>query len=91
MWGILSSDILTSDNRENFHMGKWLLFLYKCPKGISVNHCPAGYADIYINVHFVMYNVLFELGVTEAKFINCNNMLYKVSMKHKDVTDFVEL
>lgn len=38
-----------------------------------------------------MYNVLFELGVTEAKFINCKNMLYKVSMKHKDVTDFVEL
>lgn len=86
MWGILSSD-----NRENFHMGKWLLFLYKCPKGISVNHCSAGCADIYINVHFVMYNVLFELSVTEAKFINCNNMLYKVSMKHKDVTDFVEL
>lgn len=38
-----------------------------------------------------MCNVLFELIVTEAKFINCNNMLYKVSMKHKDVTDFVEL
>lgn len=37
-----------------------------------------------------MCNVLFELGVTEAKFINCN-MLYKVAMKHKDVTDFVEL
>lgn len=37
-----------------------------------------------------MCNVLFELSVTEAKFINCN-MLYKVSMKHKYVTDFVEL
>lgn len=38
-----------------------------------------------------MCNVLFELSVTEAKFINCKIMLYKVSMKHKDVTDFVEL
>lgn len=38
-----------------------------------------------------MYNVLFELSVTEAKFINCKIMLYKVSMKHKYVTDFVEL
>lgn len=86
MWGILFLD-----NRENFYMGKWLLFFFKCLKGIFVNYCFGGCVDIYINVYFVMCNVFFEFSVIEVKFINCNNMLYKVFMKYKDVIDFVEL
>lgn len=53
--------------------------------------CFGGCVDIYINVYFVMCNVFFEFSVIEVKFINCNNMLYKVFMKYKDVIDFVEL